>query len=358
MRRWRTRVVTGVVIGAVALGLVAPACGRTTSVSSGPSTTPPGSGEPDVALAAVVSRAGERSCTDVSSGRLDMTIDVRGESTRSTGTVTLTMVFDRDADRASFSMDLSGLLGGGDDGSGIPSGGGSGLEDLVGVRPEVVLDGDTAYVNWPFINAFLGVDTKWAKLTGGARKESPAPLGADGCEPLQLLEGVGADVTEVGAETIDGVPTTHYRAVVDVEKALAEATGEERRKLEEFVDNFPGTRQFPVDLWVGDDGIVRKMTFTVEGYDVSSLSEGGGRRSGRDRSGATESGGSATFTLSFTDINRSVEIELPPDDEVSEPAFGAGSRGDSSGSADGGFGGGFGDGFGGTDDGRDGGFGD
>lgn len=82
--------------------------------------------------------------------------------------------------------------------------------------------------------------------------------------PLDALRQV-ADVTKVGAEEIDGIATTHYRATLDPAKVAAAMAG------------LPGGgirsgAATPVDLWVDADGHVVRVTQTVEaGTDAGSV---------------------------------------------------------------------------------------
>ncbi|MCX7621772.1 MAG: hypothetical protein N2037_13120 [Acidimicrobiales bacterium] len=323
MKAWRRIVL----VVAIAGSLIAAACGRQRSIEidsgGGPSPDSARPGEqagvtnPEFAL--IVARAGEASCSDIESGRLTMAVDLNGTGRMGAGQPMLAMAFDRERERASVSVDLSGVFGARDDGSGIPSGGGVGVEDLVGTKAEVILDGDTAYVDWAFARAFWGVKTKWVKLTGdssSSARGNPAPLGPDGCEPLQMLKGVGAEVAEVGTETLDGVATTHYRAVIDVAKAMEASSGEHRQRLTKFFEDIGDSDQIPVDLWVGEDGLVRKIVLAVEDYD-RFVPEGAGGSS----SGGSVPPARATITIEFRNLGEPVVIELPPANEVSEPAW-------------------------------------
>jgi hypothetical protein len=99
---------------------------------------------------------------------------------------------------------------------------------------------------------------------------------------------------KLGTETIDGVQTTHYRVAVDLKDALAKATPKQREALNRL---WRFARQQGVDpaatksdVWIGDDGLVRRTTETL--------------------------GGLGSVTTTFSDFGTPVHIEAPPADET------------------------------------------
>jgi hypothetical protein len=110
-----------------------------------------------------------------------------------------------------------------------------------------------------------------------------SPTGA-----LAQLRG-SANTQKVGTETIDGVRTTHYRGTVDVQDALGRATAKERKALQRLLDEAKAhgvdatSRTF--DVWVGDDGLVRRLTEQV--------------------------GSVGHVTMTFSDYGEPVHIEAP-----------------------------------------------
>ncbi len=72
---------------------------------------------------------------------------------------------------------------------------------------------------------------------------------------LSVLKTEGADVHKVGSENVDGTPTTHYRATVDLAKAL-EAKGLTSPMLAGIAAEMPS---IPEDVWIGSDGLVRRI---------------------------------------------------------------------------------------------------
>jgi hypothetical protein len=87
---------------------------------------------------------------------------------------------------------------------------------------------------------------------------------------LQLLQEASSQVTLVGDEQLGGDQTTHYRATVrarDYAEQL-KPTGQEAASLGLFG---PTT---PVDVWVGLDGRVRRVVFTLDLAKSTTLPKG------------------------------------------------------------------------------------
>jgi len=72
---------------------------------------------------------------------------------------------------------------------------------------------------------------------------------------LALLRG-SKDAKKIGAETVDGMRTTHYGVTVDADEAFARATSKEQRALQltKLQDRNAVPRE--IDVWVSRDGLV------------------------------------------------------------------------------------------------------
>ncbi len=62
----------------------------------------------------------------------------------------------------------------------------------------------------------------------------------------------------VGRERVGTVVATHYYGQVDVRKAAATWSGPARAQARESV-RATGLATFPVNVWIGDDGYVRRL---------------------------------------------------------------------------------------------------
>lgn len=102
------------------------------------------------------------------------------------------------------------------------------------------------------------------------------------------------DVKKVGAETVDGVRTTHYAGTVDVAELLRQqmpksAMDAARRKkaIEQYGQL--GVRKLRLDIWIGPDD--RTVKF-------------------RERAQAAQ--GPLDLTIWFSDVNKPVTVQAPP----------------------------------------------
>jgi hypothetical protein len=192
---------------------------------------------------------------------------------------------------STLTIDLASVL----EGLGLP-----GLEGEVESRSV----GDERWLRSPFFNSVLGVPTEWLLLDVGAadgEADGLTQLGAltgnDPADQLRLLAGVDPDsVDEVGREDVRGEGTTHYRATLDPEAAVAAAPEADRARLEALAAQL-GSGPVAVDVWIDGDGRVRRMA-----TDVPLPPAAGG--------------GTAQVGMDLFDFGVDVEVEPPPPDDV------------------------------------------
>ena len=125
---------------------------------------------------------------------------------------------------------------------------------------------------------YVGSSLFTNKLPGGARwmKVDIARVGqAAGLDPSQLLDGQsnpaqfleylkasGAAVTLVGHDRVRGVPTTHYAADIDLDKALGAVAGANAGAAQKAIAEL-GVSELPVDVWVDSHNLVRRLQITL-----------------------------------------------------------------------------------------------
>jgi hypothetical protein len=130
----------------------------------------------------------------------------------------------------------------------------------------------------------LGLD--FNQLMGGAAQNPTSSL--------DLLRS-SADFSEVGKETIDGVETTHYHGVVDLQKA-SKTAGLSSSVIQRLTE-MGAPSHYPMDVWVDDAGLIRRFTSR---YDQAF------------------SGKVVTLemTMDMSDYGMAVDVTAPPADEV------------------------------------------
>jgi hypothetical protein len=128
--------------------------------------------------------------------------------------------------------------------------GAAGALEVIGIGNDTYMRGDTLGI--------AGAGSKWLRLTdsteSGAAALSPRRL-------LSMLRDASTGTERLGEEVVRGVDTVHYRLEVDCE-------------LAELHDCDGPTA--PVDVWIADDGLVRRIVeaesddVTVEFYDFGT----------------------------------------------------------------------------------------
>lgn len=222
--------------------------------------------------------------------------------------------FDTMSERALFSVDLSSfaaLLGGLFAKLGAGSDATPDFGDPEKWKIDAVRDGSTTYLRLPAIADKLPEGKFWVRSPDGRASVAGLELGelgrftdAEPGELLELLQGLTGDVATMGTETLRGVETTHYRAVLDPSSVAKSVPGADREDLRALADQLvaqSGISEVPLDIWVDANGLVRKFLL-----DVSATQPGDSEAS------------RAKLTFELWDFGEEVEIELPPASQVAD----------------------------------------
>ena len=282
----------------------------TTSTAAPTTTTTTGAAEGSSGRLAEIRAAISRSA-DITSGRVEGLIEIRGIAEGATMDISIPFggEFDSVSGNSSFVMDLSAMAGMAEaSGDEIPAEF-AGMFDEMEVR---VVDG-VSYIRFPLFGMLFGAQTEWvsapeeegASITDDftfAQPDNPAQM-------LEQFEEADAEVTEVGRETVNGVGTTHYRVVFDAAALLEQASPEERAEMLESGPVPDG--EFPMDLWITDDGVVVRYIMEVDGSMVESSE--------------AEEFQHMVMTFDLLDFNQPVTIVAPdPADVTDIESLGAG----------------------------------
>lgn len=177
---------------------------------------------------------------------------------------------------------------------------------------EMRLIDDVMYMKIPDVGGTAGLPQgkTWMRVdlndVGGGLAAGDPFSSSDPTAYADFLRGVSGDVETVGQEDIRGHATTHYRAEVDLGKALEQLPKEQQdlagEQLEAFKDQF-GVGSMPIDVWIDNDGLIWRESFVME------LGE-----SGR-----------MTMSFDVLEYGVPVEVEEPPAGEVIDaPGLGTG----------------------------------
>lgn len=226
-------------------------------------------------------------------------IGIEGQPFGDSLEMTFSGAFDAEAGAFSFAMDLSALAAAMPEDELPP-----GFEDMF-TEMEMRQIGDTAYLRFPFFTTLLGIETDWISFPADqadATQEFTPIAPVNPTEFLATFESVGAEVTEVGPETIRGTATTHYRVVFDVEQLLEQADPEELAELQ-GMGPLPAA-EFPLDAWISDDGLIHRFVVTWDGDQIDAPPGEGFER--------------MEMRFDMFDYGTSIEIAPPPDDQVTD----------------------------------------
>jgi hypothetical protein len=123
---------------------------------------------------------------------------------------------------------------------------------------------------------------------------------------LAWLRDVSGHIATLGPQTINGTPTTHYRAQVDVARAASDM-GADANTASAVAQTLG--RTVPVDVWIDAQGRLRQMTVAV---DLDTL---------RPPQGVTlpaDLHGRAALTIDLWNFGVTVHPVPPPANQVSD----------------------------------------
>jgi len=124
------------------------------------------------------------------------------------------------------------------------------------------------YMQMPQLAAQLPAGKRWIELDvsklGKASGLDLSKLMSGGqfqpSDVLSMLKGEGAKVQSLGAATVGGAATTHYRVTIDTAKAL-QAKGLTSPLLAGAASTLPA--RIPADVWIAKDGLVRQVRLAL-----------------------------------------------------------------------------------------------
>lgn len=212
------------------------------------------------------------SFTGSSQGPAQMTINGRG-------------VMNGETNRASIAMNATGSTAGG----------------LQGFTLQEVVDDGDIYFSSPELGAAFGGSAKWmlmrSEVFGDLLQSNASGTGmsASPTQQLDALKDASYQVAEVGHEQLNGTATTHYRALLDIDKLTdelkSEVSGDFGDLIEQSMDQVSGAT---VDVWIDGNGLLRRETSTST---IASI-------------------GSFTMTMDFSHYGIHPDIGVPLSSEV------------------------------------------
>lgn len=193
-----------------------------------------------------------------------------------------------------------------DYGSVLSAAGQSGSGDM-----EILTKGSVYYVKWPLLSTAVKAKTPWIsfditkldQITGIDTSSLRSVNQGDPSQTLVYLKAAGT-VEDQGTEDVDGVSTTKYHAVIDLDKIAGLAPADQRKSVAASVKTLEdtyGISELPMDVWIDDQGLPHKLFYEiqakVQGTKVDSSLE-----------------------MKLSDYGVDVNVEPPPANQVTDLA--------------------------------------
>lgn len=276
----RTRIRTSLASLAAAALLVTAGCGvdqsdsateKVTGNTDGKIESPGGnveieSGSFEGTGGAVFLNQAAEATSAVDTQKIWLEMEVTGVPEMGSMSITAEGAIDNKAGVSHMKMDMGSMFAGLDEmGDGSVD-----LPDDMGVM-EMIVDGDTSYVKSSLFS-MVGEDSKpWMKMDTEEQGSVTNGTPSDPSKFLDYLKSTGSEIEELGTEEVRGVETVHIRTVLDTEEVMANAAEDDlddmQAQLDELGGSFP---EIPVEAWVGDDDMVRRLTMS---FDFDQLAE-------------------------------------------------------------------------------------
>jgi hypothetical protein len=173
------------------------------------------------------------------------------------------------------------------------------FQDLFSDPMQMKAIDDTAWLKWGLLDMFSGSQGSWIEMEAeenmfGSGASTPTDL-------VEMFKGASGHVTDLGTESINGVDTTHFQILMDLEEYADNLSAAEADEIREMVGDLG---DMPLDVWIDDDGLLRRleMSMSPEAFGAVGMSAGD------------------DFEMSVWyevfDYGSDIEITPPPADEV------------------------------------------
>jgi len=156
--------------------------------------------------------------------------------------------------------------------------------------PPGALAGDKRWIRLDLQNVADASSLDFGPLVQGSQ--------ADPTQYLLWLSALGPGITKIGEEDVRGVPTSRYRAAVDLNLLEQQAPAGKEVEWAAYVQALRdrlGLAFIPVEVWVDDEGLIRRFNHEY---------------------GFSAEGTTAVVTTEIFDFGVSVDAQAPPVDQV------------------------------------------
>jgi hypothetical protein len=138
-----------------------------------------------------------------------------------------------------------------------------------------VLDKTAVYLKLPSaLTAHLPGGKPWLELdiaklpgTGGLTSLFSSPAESNPGAMLQYLKAASGSISKVGTATVNGYPTTEYRATLDLNKYPSLVPAADRAAAKQAIaalEKEAGVSSLPVEIWIDHNNLVRRLAFDLD----------------------------------------------------------------------------------------------
>lgn len=139
----------------------------------------------------------------------------------------------------------------------------------------MIIDRKYAYVKGPAAELYGGSGPGWVRMDLSGMPGMGSQVNQDPTQYVEFLRGADDGVEEVGTEEVRGTPTTHYRAELTMDDVLEATDDENTRAYAEALQEMGSEiGEVPVDAWIGDDGLPRRIELSMAISDIPGVPDG------------------------------------------------------------------------------------
>lgn len=203
-------------------------------------------------------QAAAEAVEDATSSRMDMTMEMGFGGVEVTAE--MDGVFDYEEQLGEVTMTFDSPVA-------VPGAGGSN---------KMIVDGTYAYVKGPAAELYGGTGDGWIRMDmSDMPGMSSSQVNQDPTQYIEFLRGATGDIEKVGTDDVRGVSTTHYRAELTLDDIIEATQDANTEAYAEQLEKMGGeVEDMPVDVWIGADGLPRRMELSMRITDVPGVPDG------------------------------------------------------------------------------------
>lgn len=142
---------------------------------------------------------------------------------------------------------------------------------------ETLVVDETIYLRSPLFEMFtgdadgwIGLDLEAAGRSAGLDLDQLVEGNTGPAALVQQLRGAAGDIEELDDDEVRGIDTRHLRVTVDTDRAIEQSPPEVREQLRTFAETSGLPGQYPMEVWIDEDALVRRISTVVEVEDEAA----------------------------------------------------------------------------------------